>query len=55
MCFLKAFDKVRDDGLLYRLKLNGINGDLSKVIERFLSDKYQRVVLEKKKPPSRTK
>ena len=41
VCFLKAFDKVRDDGLLYKLKLNGINGDLLKVIERFLSDKYQ--------------
>ena len=41
----KAFDKVWHDGLLYKLKRNGINGDLLKLIESFLSDRYQRVVL----------
>ena len=41
----KAFDKVWHDGLLYKLKHNGINGDLLKLIESFLSDRYQRVVL----------
>ena len=41
----KAFGKVWHDGLLYKLKRNGINDDLLKLIERFLSDKYQRVVL----------
>ena len=41
----KAFDKVWHDGLLYKLKRNGINGGLLKLIERFLSDKHQRVVL----------
>ena len=41
----KAFDKVWHDGLLYKLKHNGINGHLLKLIERFLSDRYQRVVL----------
>ena len=28
----KAFDKVWHDGLLYKLKRNGINGDLLKLI-----------------------
>ena len=32
-------------GLLYRLKLIGINGDLLKLVESLLSDRYQRVVL----------
>ena len=42
----KAFDKVWHDGLLYnRLKCNGINGDLLKLIESLLSDRYQRVTL----------
>ena len=41
----QAFDKVWHDGLLYKLKCNGINGDLLKLIESFLSDKYQRVIL----------
>ena len=41
----KAFDKVWHDGLLYKLKRNGINCDLLKLIESFLSDRYQRVIL----------
>ena len=41
----KTFDKVWHDGLLCKLKRNGINGDLFKIIESFLSDRYQRVVL----------
>ena len=41
----KALDKVWHDGLIYKLKRNGINGDLSRPIESFLSDRYQRVVL----------
>ena len=41
----KAFDKVWHDGLIYKLKRNGINGDLLRLIESFLSDRYQRVVL----------
>ena len=40
----KAFDKVWHDGLIYKLKRNDINGDLLKLIESFLSDRYQRVV-----------
>ena len=41
----KAFDKVWHDGLIYKLQRNGINGDLLRLIESFLSNKYQRVVL----------
>ena len=41
----KAFDKVWHDGLIYKLKRNSINGDLLRLIESFLSVKYQRVLL----------
>ena len=41
----KAFNKVWNDGLIYKLKRNSINGDLLKFIKSFLSDRYQRVVL----------
>ena len=41
----KAFDKVWHDGLIYKLKRNGITSDLLRLIESFLSDRYQRVVL----------
>ena len=41
----KAFDKVWYDGLLCKRKRNSINGDLLKFIERFLSDRYKRAVL----------
>ena len=41
----KAFNKVGHDRLIYKLKHNGLNGDLLMLIERFLSDRYQRVVL----------
>ena len=41
----KAFDKAWHDGLIYKLKSNGINGDILRLIESFLSDRSQRVVL----------
>ena len=41
----KAFDKVWHDGLICKLKRNDIAGDLLRLIESFLSDRYQRVVL----------
>ena len=44
----KAFDKVWYDGLLCNLKLDGINGGLLKLIERFSLDRHQRVVLNGK-------
>ena len=41
----KVFDKVWHDGLLYKLKQNSISVDLLKLIESFLSDRYQKIVL----------
>ena len=41
----KAFDKVWYGGLIYKLKRNGVTGDLLRLIESVLSDSYQRVVL----------
>ena len=42
---LKAFDKVWHHGVILELKQNEISGNLLKVIEEFLSNRYQRVVL----------
>ena len=41
----KAFDRVWHKGLLYKLKCMGINGNFLKLVESFLSNRYQRVVL----------
>ena len=41
----KAFDKVWHEGLLFKLKRSGINGQLHSLICNFLSDRKQRVVL----------
>ena len=41
----KAFDKVWHEGLLFKLKLNGISGNLLNVITDFLYQRKQRVVL----------
>ena len=41
----KAFDKVWHEGLLYKLKQNGIDGNLLKFFENYLSNRKQRVVL----------
>ena len=45
----KASDKVCHDGIIYKfdgiIQRNGITGDLLRLIERFLSDRYQKVVL----------
>ena len=43
----KAFDKVWHDGLIFKLKRNGITCDLLRLIESFLSDRYQGVVLNR--------
>ena len=40
----KAFDKVWRKGLLYKLKQNGISGNLLNIIKDFLSLRKQRVV-----------
>ena len=41
----KAFDKVWHDGLFVKLKSFGITGNLLKLLESFLSNRLQRVVL----------
>ena len=41
----KAFDKVWHDDLLYKLKSNGLDGNLFKLIKQFLNKKCPRVVL----------
>ena len=41
----KVFDKVWHDGILFKLRATGIEGNLIKLIESFLSDRYQRVIL----------
>ena len=41
----KAFDKVWHEGLLFKLKQNGISGNLLNVITDFLYQRKQRAVL----------
>ena len=41
----KAFDKVWHDGLIFKLKHNGIRGNMLRILVSFLKDRYQRVVL----------
>ena len=41
----KAFDKVWHKRLIYKLKSYGISGNLLKLIENYLTDRKQRVVL----------
>ena len=45
----KAFDKVWHEGLLYKLKSVGISGELYNLLEKYLSDRFQRVVLNGQK------
>ena len=41
----KAFDKVWHKGLTYKLKQNGVAGNLLNTLADFLKDRKQRVVL----------
>ena len=41
----KAFDKVWYPGLLFKLRQNGIDGDLLELMTDYLSNRHQRVVL----------
>ena len=44
----KVFDKVWHQGLLYKLKQNGISGNLIETLTDFLKDRKQRVVLNER-------
>ena len=44
----KAFDRVWHDGFLFKLKQNGVSGNLLGLIKSFLSDRVQRVTLNGK-------
>ena len=41
----KAFDKVWHQGLLLKLKLNEISGNVLKITENVIANRYQRFVL----------
>ena len=41
----KAFDKEWHDGLIFKPHQNGISGEMINILEDFLSDRKQRVVL----------
>ena len=41
----KAFDEVWHDGLIFKLRQNGISGDIIKILQDFLRNRKQRVVL----------
>ena len=43
--FQKTFDKVWHEGILYKLDTAGIPGNLHKLFQSFLSDRFQSVVL----------
>ena len=42
---LKAFDKVWHQGLHYKLRQNGISGELLNILTDFLDNRTQRVIL----------
>ena len=41
----KAFDKIQQQGLLFKLKRNGIGGNILLLFESYLQNRKQRVVL----------
>ena len=41
----KAFDEVWHDGIIYKLKCNGISGSLLSFFENYSQNRFQRVVL----------
>ena len=41
----KAFDKVWHTGLIFKLKRNGVNGEMISILESFLSNRLQRVTI----------
>ena len=47
----KAFDQVWNEGLIFKLKLYGVDGNLSKLLENYLTSRQQRVVLNGQTSP----
>ena len=41
----KSFDKVWHEGLIFKLKQNGVTGNLLRLMVDYLSDREQRVAL----------
>ena len=41
----KTFDKVCHEGMLYKLKSMGISGELYNLLENYLSNRFQSVLL----------
>ena len=41
----KAFDKVWHDGLIFKLRQNGMCGEMINILQDFLNDRKERVVL----------
>ena len=41
----KAFDKVRHEGLLYRLKAHGVQGNLHNLLANYLTNRKQRTLI----------
>ena len=41
----KVFDKVWHEGILFKLKTYGVNGEASTLLTNNLHERYQRVVL----------
>ena len=46
----KTFDKVRHNGLIFKLKQNGISGNLLNLLSNFLRNRRQRVVINEQSP-----
>ena len=44
----KTFDKVWHEGIVFKLKCNGVSGNLVNFFENYLSNRYQRIVLNGK-------
>ena len=45
LCISKAFDKVWRKCIIFKLKQNGISGELLRALSDFLKDRKQRVTL----------